>query len=72
MDWAPVSREEPCDDAPAGPWGTPTNGTLSYNAAQDRYTYLWRTEKAWAGTCRQLNVVLADGTYHPTNVHFPK
>jgi hypothetical protein len=60
----------PCGDAPAGPWGTATTGTLSYRA--DRYTYLWKTEKAWAGTCRQLNVVLADGTYHHANVRFPK
>jgi Tol biopolymer transport system component len=70
MDWAPVSRNVPCGDAPTGPWGTATTGTLSYRA--DRYTYLWKTEKAWAGTCRQLNVVLADGTYHHANVRFPK
>jgi Tol biopolymer transport system component len=72
MDWAPVSREVPCGDAPAGPWGTQTGGTLSYKASQDRYTYLWRTEKAWAGTCRQLVVVLNDGTYHHANVRFAK
>jgi len=71
-DWPPVSREVPCDDASAGPWGTATDGTLSYNPSQDRYTYLWKTDKAWAGSCRQLAVVLNDGTYHHANVRFSK
>jgi TolB protein len=72
MDWAPVSREIACDDTAAGPWGTQTSGALAYNASQGRYTYLWQTDKAWAGTCRQLVVVLNDGTYHHANVRLTK
>jgi hypothetical protein len=72
LDWAPVSREVPCADPAAGPWGTATSGTLSYRATQDRYTYSWKTDRAWAGTCRQLVVVLADGTYHHANVRLTK
>jgi hypothetical protein len=35
-----------------------------------QYTYLWATDPAWTGTCRQLVVKLADGTYHRANVRF--
>ena len=38
--------------------------SLSYDAASDRYTYVWKTEKAWGGTCRKLVVRLKDGTDH--------
>ncbi|MEU6414662.1 PxKF domain-containing protein [Microbispora sp. NPDC046933] len=37
---------------------------LSYDAAQDQYTYVWKADKAWAGQCRRLVVTLADGTQH--------
>ncbi|HEX8149554.1 MAG TPA: PxKF domain-containing protein [Pyrinomonadaceae bacterium] len=40
------------------------SSTLSYNAASGTYTYNWKTEKSWAGTCRALVVRLADGTEH--------
>jgi len=38
--------------------------SLSYEAATDRYSYVWKTSKAWAQTCRQLIVRLADGAEH--------
>jgi hypothetical protein len=31
---------------------------------------VWKTEKAWKGTCRELNMKLADGTDHPVNFQF--
>jgi len=34
---------------------------LSYNASSDEYTYMWKTDKDWKGTCRQLTLELADG-----------
>jgi len=49
---------------------TAGSSSLSYDAASDTYTYLWRTSKAWAGTCRQLNVRLNDGTEHKANFKF--
>jgi hypothetical protein len=46
---------------------TAGNSSLSYDATADQYNYVWKTEKAWAGTCRQLQVKLADGTTHAAN-----
>jgi hypothetical protein len=46
---------------------TAGSSSLSYDASTDRYIYVWKTEKAWAGTCRQLVVKLTDGTFHRAN-----
>ena len=46
---------------------TAGSSSLSYDAATGRYTYLWKTEKSWAGTCRQLALRLTDGTTHTAN-----
>jgi hypothetical protein len=43
---------------------------LSYNASTDQYTYVWKTNRAWAGTCRQLVVILRDGSIHTANFSF--
>jgi hypothetical protein len=40
------------------------SSSLSYNANTGMYTYLWKTDKAWVGSCRQLNVKLNDLTEH--------
>ena len=37
------------------------------DAATDQYIYVWKTERAWANTCRQLVVTLTDGTSHVAN-----
>jgi hypothetical protein len=34
---------------------------LVYHARSDRYRFLWRTERSWAGGCRQLLLKLDDG-----------
>ena len=49
---------------------TAGNSSLSYDPATDQYVYVWKTENAWAGTCRQLNVTLNDGTTHIANFKF--
>jgi hypothetical protein len=36
--------------------------SLSYSAATGTYTYVWKTEKAWTDSCRQLVVKFDDGT----------
>ncbi|MGH2674811.1 MAG: PxKF domain-containing protein [Actinomycetota bacterium] len=41
--------------------------SLSYDPATDQYTYVWKTDKAWAGTCRQLVLKLDDGSVHRAN-----
>ncbi len=40
------------------------SSSLSYAAGSDTYTYVWKTQKAWAGTCRQFTLGLNDGTTH--------
>jgi hypothetical protein len=37
---------------------------LQYDASTGTYTYVWKTEKSWAGKCRTLHVKLIDGTDH--------
>jgi len=49
---------------------TAGGSSLSYSAGDDRYNYVWKTDKAWAGTCRQLIVTLTDGTTHVANFKF--
>jgi hypothetical protein len=43
---------------------TAGGSSLQYDALTDTYTYVWKTQKAWAGQCRRLSVKLADGTVH--------
>jgi hypothetical protein len=47
-----------------------TNSGLKYDAAAGHYVYGWKTDKTWSGTCRELNVKLADGTDHPVKFQF--
>lgn len=60
--------------APCGALDGPSraDGTLSYNASADRYTYLAATSKAWVGTCWDLVVTLRDGTAHRARFTFTK
>jgi probable HAF family extracellular repeat protein len=44
--------------------------TLSYDPTADQYTYVWKTQKAWAGTCRQFTIKLDDGTIHSADFKF--
>jgi predicted extracellular nuclease len=45
---------------------------LTYDAATDRYTYAWKTEKGWANSCRELVVRLSDGTQHSARFRFTR
>jgi predicted extracellular nuclease len=58
--------------APAGATETATagNSSLAYNATTDTYTYVWKTDRSWAGTCRQLVVQLTDGSIHTALFRF--
>lgn len=49
---------------------TAGGSSLSYDALADQYVYVWKTEKSWANTCRQLQVMLNDGTLHTANFKF--
>ncbi|MHB8709809.1 MAG: PxKF domain-containing protein, partial [Desulfuromonadales bacterium] len=45
---------------------------LSYDPVTNLYIYVWKTQKSWAGTKRQLQVKLLDGTVHTANFAFTK
>jgi predicted 3-demethylubiquinone-9 3-methyltransferase (glyoxalase superfamily) len=51
---------------------TAGGNSLQYDSSLEQYTYVWKTDKAWAGTCRQLVVKLDDGTYHRADFKFVK
>jgi len=48
----------------------PSLSNLTYDPVKDMYVYAWKTEKSWAGTCRQLVIRLVDGTEHRANFSF--
>ena len=70
----PQSRAIPCGVAAPRTTLEPTASFahlgLVYLRKTDTYTYIWKTDAAWAGTCRQLVVTLADGTTHVANFMF--
>ena len=45
---------------------------LTYNAATDRYTYVWKTQKAWGSKTGQFVLTLSDGSEHSFTVAFKK
>jgi predicted extracellular nuclease len=61
----PTSQVIGCDgSAPTDTVETTTSGKsgLSYDRNTDTYTYVWKTNKAWANTCRQFVLILKGGT----------
>jgi len=49
---------------------TTSNSGLTYDATTDTYTYVWKTDKGWAGQCRELILRLTDGTDHLAHFQF--
>jgi hypothetical protein len=49
---------------------TAGQSSLNYDPAAGQYIYVWKSVKNWAGTCRQLEVKLIDGTSHFANFKF--
>jgi hypothetical protein len=49
---------QPCGGGSA----THADGRLSYDADAGEYVYVWKTDRAWSGTCRQITVRLVDGS----------
>jgi len=70
----PISSQIVCDANEPGSLIEETvsagGSSLSYDAATDRYTYVWKTDKAWKGKCRILNVKLGDDTNHLAKFKF--
>ena len=61
---APSSTKVACSsgmpEAPVEQTSTAGQSGLSFGGSQ--YVYVWKTEKSWAGTCRRLDLGLADTT----------
>jgi len=47
-----------------------STSSLSYDTKAKQYNYVWKTEKSWSGTCRQLTVKLVDGQSYLLNFIF--
>jgi virginiamycin B lyase len=71
----PRSHQISCDSA-ATDLGddAPTAGALSYDRKSQRYTYAWKTSRAWGKptTCRQFVLRLNDGSTHRANFQFKR
>ena len=51
---------------------TAGSSSLQFDASSNTYTYVWKTEKSWANTCRTLIVRLTNGTDHTATFKFVK
>lgn len=51
---------------------TAGSSSLTYDPISDTYSYVWKTDKGWANTCRELAVKLVDGTYHYADFRFSR
>ena len=62
------------DPVNAVPETTITAGAsnLTFDAATGLYTYVWKTDKAWAGTCRRFTIRLDDATEHSATFQFAR
>ena len=64
---APTSAAYACAtgiDAPVEQTVSANASGLTYDAVLAQYSYVWKTDKAWAGTCRRFTLTLKDGTVH--------
>ncbi|WP_298988898.1 PxKF domain-containing protein [uncultured Pseudokineococcus sp.] len=52
------------------PAGAPGRSALSFDIATGTYTWVWKTEPSWAGTCRTFTLELDDGSVHTARVDF--
>jgi Thrombospondin type 3 repeat len=73
-DGYPRSQQVPCDSsAPVHGIEESVNAgasSLTYDGTTGRYNYVWKTEKAWARTCREFVLKLADGSTHQAMFSF--
>jgi hypothetical protein len=76
----PKSYPADCDDWSAlgaatstvASGGSGLNYDSTVNPPIGQYVYPWKTEKAWADSCRVLEVKLNDGTSHLAYFHFTR
>ncbi|MEQ1761786.1 MAG: PxKF domain-containing protein [Pyrinomonadaceae bacterium] len=70
----PASGQITCDQSEPGSvieeTVTAGGSSLAYDATADQYTYVWKTQKPWKGTCRMLVLRLTDGNQHVAKFRF--
>ena len=49
---------------------TAGNSSPHYDVSGDQYSYAWKTDMGWGGTCRELDVRLDDGSTHTAVFQF--
>jgi predicted extracellular nuclease len=73
-DGYPRSQPVACDDwsstGPSEAIVTDGKDKMKAHKKSVRYEYKWLTDSAWKGSCRQLVVLLKDGSYHYANFKF--
>ena len=74
---SPTSRQVTCPSssaitADAIEETTTSNSGLTYDAASGQYTYVWKTNKTWATTCRVFTILFADGSSQQALFKFNK
>jgi Tol biopolymer transport system component len=63
----PSSQPMTCSGGTSDPieeTGPPGSSSFTYDPVLNRYRFVWKTERSWRNTCRQLNVRLKDGVNH--------
>ena len=72
-----VLQVDPSSTPVACPVGAPENpvrpgiaGKSGLKALGYSYTYVWRTNPSWAGSCRKFVLTLADGSMHEAMFRF--
>ena len=72
----PASAPVACDNsAPTGAIEETVSAgssSLSYDPDSDQYTYVWKTNKGWANSCRILTIMLDDGSVHQASFSFSR
>ena len=56
---------------PRGP-GQEEGRPSTYDRRSDKYVMLWKTDKKWAGSCREFVLKLDDGSVHTARFEFEK
>jgi predicted extracellular nuclease len=71
---SPTSHQINCASraavGPPEPTVTAGGSSLQYDAPSTTYTYAWKTQKGWGGTCRRFTLRLDDGTVRTADFRF--
>jgi hypothetical protein len=46
------------------------SSSLSFDPTTNQYTYVWKTDKSWAGTCRDLTLLFPSGSVKTAHFKF--